>query len=76
MQKAVILTEEEYNALVQKGKEVNSEEIKHLRACAYTLYAFQNPTHICPKCGKAMMVDGFVCPCCGYDDSDMENDED
>ena len=73
MQKAVILTESEYNALLEKAnKVIDNEEIKYLKACETSLYAFTNPTRICPKCGEAMLVEGFICPSCGYDDSDYE----
>lgn len=74
MQKVVVLTEEEYGELLKKGNpnefSIAKTEYDYLRACEYTLYAYANPTHICPKCGKAMMLDGFVCFNCGYDDSD------
>lgn len=72
MQKVIILTKEEYNALLDKTKEVSNSDIEYLKACETSLYAFTNPTRICPKCGKAMLVEGFICPSCGYDDSDYE----
>lgn len=27
---------------------------------------------LCPKCRKSVIVDGWVCPCCGYDSSGEE----
>lgn len=24
---------------------------------------------LCPKCKEAIIIDGWVCPCCGYDSS-------
>lgn len=79
MQKAVILTEEEYSELLKKA---NSNEISitkraynYLRACENTLFAYANPTRICPKCGTTMLVQGYVCFNCGYDDSVSEDEE-
>ena len=27
---------------------------------------------LCPKCKKSVIIDGWVCPCCGYDSSGEE----
>ena len=44
-----------------------SDELKRLKACAVTLYAYQSVKGLCPICEKAMLLDGLICPRCGYD---------
>ena len=45
------------------------DELKRLKACAVTLYAYQSVVGLCPICGKAMLLDGLICPVCDYDNS-------
>ena len=74
MQKAVILTEEEYNSLLSKDR-IDENLMEYLQACEFTLNAYAIPTRICPKCRKAMLLQGYVCFNCGYDDSDNEEED-
>ena len=48
---------------------VSADELKRLKACEVTLYAFQNVKGLCPICEKAMLLNGLICPNCGYDNS-------
>ena len=78
MQKQIVLTEEEYQTLLDNSKLnpnkiiIDKEEYKYYQAIDYTINSFLHITRICPKCNNAMLVDGYVCPCCNYDDSDYE----
>ena len=36
------------------------------------LEVFNKVIGLCPKCRKSVIVDGWVCPCCGYDSSGEE----
>jgi len=84
MQKQVVLTEEEYNELLEKKKKIennnqvtiNKSEYDDLKAASYTLFAYSNPLMVCPKCKQAYLVSGYVCPCCGYDYSYDYDDDD
>lgn len=67
----VILDKEEYRALIDSHSD--EEELEYLRACEFTLNSFMRVKDICPKCREAVIVDGYVCPCCGYDSSMDEN---
>lgn len=64
----VILDKEEYQALIIDSQP-DAEELEYLRACQYTLDSYMRIKDVCPKCRKAVIVDGYVCPCCGYDSS-------
>ena len=46
---------------------VSADELRRLKACEVTLYAFQNVKGLCPICEKAMLCYGLICPNCGYD---------
>ena len=48
---------------------ISSDELKRLKACEVTLYAYQNVVGLCPICGRAMLLEGLICPNCGYDNS-------
>ena len=63
----VVLGKDEYKALIDN--KVNEEELKYLKACQYTLESFNKVIGLCPKCKEAIIIDGWVCPCCGYDSS-------
>lgn len=67
----VILDKEEYQALIDSHSD--KDELEYLRACEFTLDAFMRVKDICPKCREAVIIDGYVCPCCGYDSSIDEN---
>lgn len=67
-QEVVILDKDEYKALTDKCQ-ADEEELKYLKACQYTLESFNKVRGLCPKCKEAVIIDGWVCPCCGYDSS-------
>lgn len=46
-----------------------ADELKRLKACEVTLYAYQNVVGLCPICEKAMLCESLICPNCGYDNS-------
>lgn len=48
---------------------ISNDELKRLKACEVTLYAYQNVVELCPICEKAMLCEGLICPNCGYDNS-------
>ena len=48
---------------------VSVDYLKRLEACEVTLYAYQNVVGLCPNCEKAMLLEGLICPHCGYDNS-------
>ena len=48
---------------------ISADELKRLKACEVTLYAFQNVKGLCPICEKSMLCYGYICPHCGYDSS-------
>lgn len=48
---------------------ISVDELRRLKACEVTLYAFQNVEGLCPICEKAMLCYGLICPNCGYDNS-------
>ena len=48
---------------------ISVDELRCLRACEVTLYAYQNVVGLCPNCKKAMLLEGLICPHCGYDNS-------
>ena len=48
---------------------ISVDELRCLRACEVTLYAYQNVVGLCPNCEKAMLLEGLICPHCGYDNS-------
>ena len=48
---------------------ISVDELKRLKACEVTLYAFQNVKGLCPICERAMLCYGLICPNCSYDNS-------
>lgn len=48
---------------------ISVDELKRLKACEVTLYAYQRVVGLCPICGKAMLLEGLICQVCGYDNS-------
>ena len=48
---------------------ISADELKRLKACEVTLYAYQRVVGLCPICEKAILLDGLICPKCGYDNS-------
>lgn len=70
----VVLDKDEYKALVdnQADNQVDEEELEYLKACQYALESFYEVRGLCPKCKKSVIIDGWVCPCCGYDSSGEE----
>ena len=48
---------------------ISADELRRLKACEVTLYAFQNVKGLCPNCEKTMLCYGYVCHHCGYDNS-------
>ena len=48
---------------------VSVDYLKRLEACEITLYAYQSVKGLCPICEKAMLLNGLICPNCGYDSS-------
>lgn len=63
----VVLGKDEYNALIDN--QADEEDLEYLKACRYTLETFNKVRGLCPKCKNAVIIDGWVCPCCGYDSS-------
>ena len=70
----IVLDKEEYQSLIQNQSD--PDEYEYLKAYQYTLNSYERVRGICPKCRKAMIIDGYVCPYCGYDSSgeELEND--
>ena len=66
----VVLDKEEYKALIDNQSD--EEELEYLEACQYALESFMTVKGLCPKCKKSVIIDGYVCPYCGYDSSDDE----
>ena len=48
---------------------ISVDELRRLRACQVTLYSYQRVVGLCPICEKAMLLDGLICPRCGYDNA-------
>ena len=48
---------------------VSADELRRLKACEVTLYAYQSVKGLCPICERAMLCYGLICPNCGYDNS-------
>ena len=48
---------------------ISAYELKRLKACKVTLYAYQSVKGLCPICERAMLLNGLICPNCGYDSS-------
>ena len=48
---------------------VSADELRRLKACEVTLYAYQSVKGLCPICERAMLLNGLICPNCGYDGS-------
>ena len=48
---------------------ISVDELKRLKACAVTLYAYQSVKGLCPICERAMLLNGLICPKCGYDNA-------
>lgn len=71
----VILSKEEYQSLLDKSTVkvsssdvvISADELNYLRGCEYSLHSFYSPDNLCPRCGKAVLIRGYRCPCCDYD---------
>lgn len=63
----IVLDKDEYKALI--NNQADKKELEYLRACQYALEAFNRVRGLCPKYKKSVIIDGVVCPCCGYDSS-------
>lgn len=61
----VVLDKDEYKALIDN--QADEDELEWLKACEYALESFNTVRGLCPKCKKSVIIDGFVCPYCGYD---------
>lgn len=48
---------------------ISADELKRLKACEVALYAYQSVKGLCPICGRAMLLEGLICPVCDYDNS-------
>ena len=48
---------------------ISADKLKRLEACEVTLYAYQSVKGLCPICERAMLLNGLICPNCGYDSS-------
>lgn len=48
---------------------ISEDELQYLKACDFTLHQTNIVVGLCPNCQKAIIVSGFVCPYCGYDNS-------
>ena len=48
---------------------ISVDTLKYLKACQTSLYTYHNVAGLCPVCKKAMLLDGLICPHCGYDNS-------
>ena len=48
---------------------ISVNELKRLKACEVTLYAYQRVNGLCPVCERAMLLSGLICPNCSYDNS-------
>lgn len=66
----VVLDKDEYKALIDN--QADKDELEYLKACQYALESFNKVRGLCPKCKKSVIIDGWVCPCCGYDSSGEE----
>ena len=47
---------------------ISLEELQYLKACETSLLFYHRDVELCPACKKGMLVDGFVCPHCGYEE--------
>lgn len=66
----VVLDKDEYKALIDN--QADEDELEWLKACEYALESFNTVRGLCPKCKKSVIIDGFVCPYCGYDSTGEE----
>lgn len=66
----VILDKDEYKTLIDN--QADEDELEYLKACQYALESFMTVNGLCPKCKKSVVIDGWVCPYCGYDSSGEE----
>lgn len=55
----------------KKVLELNHDEYRRLRARLNTYFYLHDGQErgVCPKCGKYIIIDGYVCFGCGYDSS-------
>lgn len=55
----------------KKVLELNHNEYRRLRARLNTYFYLHSGQErgVCPKCGKYIIIDGYVCFGCGYDNS-------
>ena len=54
----VVLDKDEYNALIDN--QADEDELEYLKACQYALESFNKVIGLCPKCGKSVIIDGWV----------------
>ncbi len=47
-------------------------EEKEIKAVVSTFFLLHPDSHICPKCGEYMIIPGYLCLGCGYDESDPD----
>lgn len=69
MVRQVVLTEQEYQELLDKANKPDNNDIEWLKACEYTLESHMDVKGLCPICRKAVLVSGYICPSCNYDSS-------
>lgn len=43
------------------------EELRFNELCKDALYHYLDPEGICPCCGEAILIKGYICHNCGYD---------
>jgi len=58
----------------EQAIEVLENRVEELTCYMRTLDSYANITKQCPNCKKYMMLEGYVCFGCGYDDSDNEGE--
>ena len=46
---------------------ISINRLKFLEACEVSLYEYQRAVGLCPICERAILLDGLICPRCGYD---------
>ena len=57
---------------MKNNMNMTQEEIE---AIVRTFRCLHPDAHICPKCGQYMIIPGYLCLGCGYDERDNEQGE-